>query len=253
MARSTGEKMDLTGTDISSIIEKQPLYSGKAKSIYDIDGENVLIKFRDDITAGNGEKHDLKSDKGHINALISSKFFELLEENEIPTHFIKYIEPNYMVAKNVEIIPIEAIVRNITAGSLCRRYPFKEGQDLKTPIVQFDYKNDEYGDPMLNNDIALALGLATEEELKEIKEIALKVNEVLKKFLDEKGIILVDFKIEVGKTKDGSIVVADEISPDTMRLWDKETKDVLDKDVFRKDLGDVIAKYKIVAERIGCL
>jgi phosphoribosylaminoimidazole-succinocarboxamide synthase len=119
--------------------------------------------------------------------------------------------------------------------------------------VQFDYKNDDYGDPMLNDDIALALNLATEEELKELKELALKVNETLKKFFDEKGIILVDFKIEIGRTKDGKLVVADEISPDTMRLWDKETKDVLDKDVYRKDMGDVVGKYEVVAERIGCL
>jgi phosphoribosylaminoimidazole-succinocarboxamide synthase len=158
-----------------------------------------------------------------------------------------------MIAKNVKIIPLEVIVRNIAAGSLCKKYPFEQGQVLKTAVTQYDYKNDDYGDPMLNNEIAIELGLATEEELVEIKKLALKVNDVLKGFFDEKGIILVDFKIEVGKTADGQIVVADEISPDTMRLWDKETKDVLDKDVFRKDLGDVLEKYKIVAERIGCL
>jgi len=243
-----GESMD-----VNEIIKNPPIHKGKAKSIYEVDDEKVLIEFRDDITAGNGVKHDVKENKGFLNALISTKLFKVLEENNIPTHFIEYIEPKYMVAKKVEIIPLEVIVRNIAAGSLCRRYPFKEGQELNPPIVQFDYKNDEYGDPMLNDDIAIALGLATKEELEEIKGIALKVNEVLKKFFDEKGIILVDFKIEVGKTKDGKIVVADEISPDTMRLWDKETKDVLDKDVFRKDLGDVIAKYRIVAEKIGCL
>ena len=158
-----------------------------------------------------------------------------------------------MVAKNVEIVLIEVIVRNIAAGSLCRKYPFEEGKELKKPIVQFDYKSDEYGDPMLNEDIAIALDLATEEELNKLKELALKVNESLKKFFDEKGIILVDFKIEFGRTKDGELVVADEISPDTMRLWDKETKDILDKDIFRKDLGDVVGKYEIVAKRIGCI
>ena len=245
-----GDKMDI---NINEILKKEPLYSGKAKSIYEIDDDKVLIEFRDDITAGNGEKHDVKKGKGHLNNLISSKLFKLLNDNNIPTHFIEYIEPIYMIAKNVEIIPIEVIVRNIAAGSLCRKYPFEEGKELATPIVQFDYKNDDYGDPMLNDDIALALNLATEEELKELKELALKVNETLKKFFDEKGIILVDFKIEIGRTKDGKLVVADEISPDTMRLWDKETKDVLDKDVYRKDMGDVVGKYEVVAKRIGCM
>ena len=238
---------------LEEILKKQPLYSGKAKSIYEIDDDTVLIEFRDDITAGNGAKHDVKEGKGYLNALISSKLFEILEENGVATHYIKYIEPRYMVAKKVEIIPIEVIVRNIAAGSLCRRYPFEEGKELPFPVVQFDYKNDAYKDPMLNDDIAVALGLATREELNKIREIALKVNEVLKKFFDEKGIILVDFKIEIGRDKEGNLLVADEISPDTMRLWDKETRDVLDKDVFRKDLGDVIAKYKIVAERLGLL
>jgi len=239
--------------DVKEIIKKGPIYSGKAKSIYEIDEDRVLIEFRDDITAGDGKKRDVKRGKGHLNALISSRLFEVLEENGIPTHYLGYIEPVYMVAKRVDIIPIEVIVRNIAAGSLCKRYPFKEGEILKRPIVQFDYKSDEYGDPMLNEDIAIALGLATEEELKKMRELALRVNDVLRRFFDERGIVLVDFKIEIGRTRDGELVVADEISPDTMRLWDKETMDVLDKDVFRKDLGDVVSKYEIVARRIGCL
>ncbi|HIQ32922.1 MAG TPA: phosphoribosylaminoimidazolesuccinocarboxamide synthase [Methanothermococcus okinawensis] len=239
--------------DVKEIIKKGPIYSGKAKSIYEIDEDRVLIEFRDDITAGDGKKRDVKRGKGHLNALISSRLFEVLEENGIPTHYLGYIEPVYMVAKRVDIIPIEVIVRNIAAGSLCKRYPFKEGEILKRPIVQFDYKSDEYGDPMLNEDIAIALGLATEEELKKMRELALRVNDVLRRFFDERGIVLVDFKIEIGRTKDGELVVADEISPDTMRLWDKETMDILDKDVFRKDLGDVVSKYEIVARRIGCL
>ncbi len=230
----------------------KPIYSGKAKTIYEYDEDKVLIEFRDDITAGNGAKKDVKKGKGYLNALISSELFKILEESGVKTHFIKYIEPNKILAKKVEIIPIEVIVRNIAAGSLCKRYPFKEGQELKEPIVQFDYKNDEYGDPMINEDIAVNLDLATREELKEMREIALKVNDILKKYFDKKGIILVDFKIEIGRCKDG-LVVADEISPDTMRLWDKETRDILDKDVFRKDLGDVIAKYKIVAGRLGII
>ncbi|WP_423793178.1 phosphoribosylaminoimidazolesuccinocarboxamide synthase [Methanocaldococcus indicus] len=226
------------------------LYSGKAKTIYEYDKDKVLIEFRDDISAGNGAKKDVKEGKGALNAKISAKMFELLEKEGVKTHFIEYIEPNKILAKKVEIIPIEVIVRNIAAGSLCKRYPFKEGEELKEVIVQFDYKNDEYGDPMINEDIAVNLNLATREELKKMREIALKVNDILKKFFDEKGIILVDFKIEIGRDENGELLVADEISPDTMRLWDKETRERLDKDVFRRDLGDVIAKYKIVAERI---
>ncbi|WP_456418704.1 phosphoribosylaminoimidazolesuccinocarboxamide synthase [Methanocaldococcus infernus] len=235
--------------NIEEIKAKKPIYSGKAKSIYEVDEDKVLIEFRDDITAGDGAKKDVKEGKGYLNALISSYLFKKLEENGIETHFLEYIEPNYMLAKKVEIIPIEVIVRNIAAGSLCRRYPFKEGERLKRPIVQFDYKNDEYHDPMLNEDIAINLGLATEEELKKMREIALKVNEVLKKVFDEVGIELVDFKIEIGRYKD-RLVVADEISPDTMRLWDKSSGDILDKDIFRKDLGDVISKYREVAKRL---
>ncbi|ABR55586.1 phosphoribosylaminoimidazole-succinocarboxamide synthase [Methanococcus vannielii SB] len=240
--------------DILKIMEKAPLYSGKAKSVYEIEGtDEVLVEFRDDITAGNGLKHDVKSGKGYLNTIISVELFKLLEENGVQTHFIKYVEPSHMISKKVDIIPLEVIVRNVAAGSLCKKYPFESGKDLETPILQFDYKNDDYGDPMLNNEIAIALNLATEEELAEIKKLALEVNTVLKNYFDTIGIILVDFKIEVGKTSDGKIIVADEISPDTMRLWDKETKDVLDKDVFRKDLGDVLEKYRIVAKKIGCL
>ncbi|MBP2144176.1 phosphoribosylaminoimidazole-succinocarboxamide synthase [Methanococcus voltae] len=243
----------MTSYDLEQIKSKQPLYTGKAKSIYEIDNETVLVEFRDDITAGNGAKHDVKSGKGYLNALISAELFRVLEKAGIPTHFIEYIEPTTTIAKSVKIVPIEVIVRNITAGSLCRKYPFEEGKELKTPIVQFDYKNDEYGDPMLNYDIALALEIATLEQLNEIKEIGLKVNDVLVKYFDNIGIKLVDYKIEIGLTNDGKLVVADEISPDTMRLWDKETNDVMDKDVFRKDLGNVLEKYEIVAKRMGLL
>lgn len=241
--------------DVSKIMEKAPIYTGKAKSIYEIEGKpsEVLVEFRDDITAGNGAKHDVKSGKGYLNTIISVELFKILEENGVPTHIIKYIEPSHMISQKVTIIPLEVIVRNVAAGSLCKKYPFEAGKELEKPILQFDYKNDDYGDPMLNDEIAVALKLATYEELAEIKKLAFKVNEVLKNYFDTIGIILVDFKIEVGKTVDGKIIVADEISPDTMRLWDKETKDVLDKDVFRKDLGDVLEKYKIVAKKIGCL
>ncbi|UXM85018.1 phosphoribosylaminoimidazolesuccinocarboxamide synthase [Methanococcus aeolicus] len=239
--------------NVKEIMKNEPLYSGKAKSIYKIDDEKVLIDFRDDITAGNGEMHDVKSGKGYLNALISSKLFEVLEEEGAPTHFIEYIKPNQMIAKNVEIIPIEVIVRNIATGSLCRRFPFEDGTVLENPIVQFDYKNDDYGDPMLNDDIALALKIATKEELKQLKQLGLKVNEILYKYFDEIGITLVDFKIEIGKTTDGKLVIADEVSPDTMRLWDKETKEAMDKDVYRKSMGDVVGKYEIVAKKMGCL
>ncbi len=243
--------MDLNINEI--IKEENKLYSGKAKSIYKINNEMVLINFRDDITAGNGEKHDIKSGKGELNALISTELFKILENNNIPTHFVEYIKPTYMVAKNVEIIPIEVIVRNIATGSLCKRYPFKNGTVLKFPIIQFDYKNDEYGDPMLNDHIALALNLATKEELEKLRLLATNINNTLKNYFDKIGINLVDFKIEIGRTNNGELVVADEISPDTMRLWDKKTNEAFDKDIYRKDIGNVVEKYKLLAEKMGLL
>lgn len=228
------------------------IYAGKAKSLYELDEERALMEFRDDLTAGDGAKKARKAGKGALNAEISATFMELLREKRIPTHFLGYEAPNKHVVKRVKIVPIEVIVRNIATGSLVRRYPFKEGTEFSPPIVEFCLKSDEYHDPMVNEDIALALGVvSSREELAKMREIALKVNEVLREFLLEKGIILVDFKLEFGYDSEGNLVVADEISPDTCRFWDAKTKEIMDKDRFRRDLGDVLKYYEEVKRRIS--
>ncbi len=227
------------------------LYKGKAKSVYERDEDTYLIEFRDDLTAGDGAKKDTKAGKGALNAEISAKFFEILKEKGIDTHFIEFQPPNKHLVKKVRIIPLEVICRNIATGSLIRRYPFKEGQELSPPIVEFGYKDDKYHDPMVNDEIAIALGaVEKKEELDKMREITLKVNDILTEFLKDKGIILVDFKLEFGKDKEGNLLLADEISPDTCRFWDATTKEILDKDRFRKDLGNVLEFYREVRERI---
>lgn len=227
------------------------IYRGKAKDVYELDEDRVLIEFRDDLTAGDGAKKATKEGKGQLNAEISAKFMELLSKNGIPTHFIKFEKPNRHVAKKVEIIRIEVICRNFATGSFIRRYPFKDGQELSPHVVEFGFKSDEYHDPMINEDIAMALKLvSSEEEMKEMKRITLKVNDILSEFLLKKGIILVDFKLEFGYTGDGKLILADEISPDTCRFWDAETREIMDKDRFRRDLGDVLHFYREVKRRI---
>jgi len=224
------------------------LYTGKAKDVYETDDPNhVIVKFRDDITAGDGEKKDNINMKGYYNSLISAKLFQILEDAGIKTQYIKLIEPRYMLSQRLEMIPLEVIARNKAAGSLLRRFPFKDGQEFIPPLIQMDYKSDEFGDPMLNDEIAIALGLVNRAEIQKIKEITLKINNTLKKFLEEKGITLVDFKIEFGFDKDRNIVLGDEISPDTCRFWDIETCDTLDKDLFRKGESGVIEAYRKVA------
>lgn len=228
------------------------IYAGKAKSLYELDGERALMEFRDDLTAGDGAKKAKASGKGALNAEISARFMELLREKGIPTHFLGYEAPNKHVVKRVKIIPLEVIVRNIATGSLLRRYPFEEGAELVPPIVEFCLKNDEYHDPMVNEDIALALGaVSSRQELARMREIALKVNEILREFLLEKGIILVDFKLEFGYDAGGNLLVADEISPDTCRFWDAKTREIMDKDRFRRDLGDVLKYYEEIKKRIS--
>ena len=216
------------------------------------DDENaVIIEFRDDMTAGDGARKEVMNKKGSYNALISTKLFKVLEENGIKTQFIDLPETNVMVAKKLEMIPIEVIVRNIATGSLIRKYPIADGTKLDPPIVQMDFKADEFHDPMLNDSIIKALGLATQEEIDELTEKALKINEVLSEFLLEAGIILVDFKVEFGKDKNGEIILGDEISPDGCRLWDSETLDMLDKELFRKGKdNEVMDAYVEVYNRI---
>ena len=232
--------------------KKELINSGKVKSVYTTDNtEEVLIEFRDDMTAGDGDRKEVMSNKGIFNAVISSKIFKVLEENGVETHFINLPEPYIMIAKKLDMIPIEVIVRNIATGSLVRKYPIADGTRLEPPIVQMDFKADEYHDPMLNDSIIKALGIATQEEIDTLTEKALKINEILTKFFADAGIILVDYKVEFGKDKDGNILLGDEISPDGCRLWDSETLEMLDKELFRKGKDDeVMEAYIEVYNRI---
>ena len=232
--------------------KKELINSGKVKSVFTTDDENaVIIEFRDDMTAGDGERKEVMNKKGSYNAIISSKIFKVLEENGVKTQFIDLPEPNVMLAKKLEMIPIEVIVRNIATGSLVRKYPIADGTKLDPPIVQMDFKDDEYHDPMLNDSIIKALGIATQEEIDILTERALKINEILTKFFEDAGIILVDYKVEFGKDKNGEILLGDEISPDGCRLWDSETLEMLDKELFRKGKdSEVMDAYVEVYNRI---
>ena len=232
--------------------KKELINAGKVKSVYTTDNDDeVIIEFRDDMTAGDGARKEVMDNKGAYNAIISTKIFKVLEEKGVETQFVDLPEPNVMIAKKLEMIPIEVIIRNIATGSLVRKYPIADGTKLEPPIVQMDFKDDEYHDPMLNRSIIKALGIATEEEIDILIEKALKVNDVLTKFFADAGIILVDFKIEFGKDKDGNILLGDEISPDGCRLWDSETLDMLDKELFRKGKDDeVMEAYVEVYNRI---
>ncbi|RXE57387.1 phosphoribosylaminoimidazole-succinocarboxamide synthase [Methanoculleus taiwanensis] len=226
------------------------LYQGKAKSVYRSDEQGTLImRFRDDITAFDGEKKDVLGGKGGYNTEVSAFFFRYLEERGIKTHFLGMIDPITMAVRDLTMIPLEVIVRNVAAGSIVRRYPFTEGAPLDPPVIVIDYKDDSRHDPMLNDDLILALRLTTREELDQIKANALAINELLKDHLDARGIILVDFKMEFGR-RDGTIHLGDEISMDSMRLWDKETRQSMDKDVYRFNKGDVMTEYAKVAKRI---
>ena len=227
------------------------IYQGKAKDVYKTDNpERVLVKFRDDITAGDGEKKDTILNKGYYNSIISAKFFEVLEASGIKTQYIELLEPGLMLSHKLKMIPLEVITRNIAAGSLLRKFPFRERQEFDPPIIQMDYKSDEFHDPMINDDIAVALGFTTTDELDEIRKTTLNINKVLKNFLAEKEIIFPDFKIEYGRNHQNEIVLGDEISPDSCRFWDMSTCEVLDKDLFRKGEKGVLNAYREVACRI---
>ncbi len=224
--------------------------SGKVKTVYDAGEGEAVIEFRDDITAGDGAKKEAKVGKGSINAEISARLLEFLEERGVKTHLKEFVRPNKFLVEKVEIIPVEVILRNIATGSLVRRFPFEEGSELNPPIVEFGYKNDDYHDPMLNDEIALALNLCTMDDLIVMRRMALQVNNLLKEFFLERGILLVDFKLEFGRTPGGEIILADEISPDTCRFWDSKTREIMDKDRFRKDMGSVIEFYSEVRRRV---
>ncbi|WP_092922046.1 phosphoribosylaminoimidazolesuccinocarboxamide synthase [Romboutsia hominis] len=228
------------------------LYEGKAKQIYSTENENeYIVHYKDDATAFNGEKKAEISSKGILNNKISTIIFEMLHKEQIKTHFIKNLSEREMLVKKVEILPLEVIVRNITAGSFCKRFGIEEGIVLEEPIFELCYKNDEYGDPMLNDDHAVAMKLATREEIDFIRKETLKINEIMKDFFLKMNLKLVDFKLEFGKDSEGNIILADEISPDTCRLWDVNTNEKLDKDRFRRDLGDLVQGYEEVLARMS--
>jgi len=228
------------------------LYEGKAKRIYETDNKNeVICEFKDSLTAFNGEKADEESGKGALNCAITTLIFEALEKEGIPTHLIKQIDETKQLVKKVDIILIEVVVRNIVAGSLAKRLGLKEGEKLPFTIVEFYYKNDELNDPLINDDHAMVLKLVdSREELDLLREYALLVNKFLSEFFDKVGLTLVDFKIEFGKDENGKIILADEITPDSCRLWDKKTGKKLDKDLFRFDLGDIKQAYTEVLNRL---
>lgn len=231
--------------------KKEILYEGKAKKIYSTDNKDmVVIYYKDDTTAFNGEKKEQIEEKGILNNTITYVIFKLLQTHNIATHFIEKISEREQLCRKVEIIPVEVIVRNKVAGSMAKRLGIKEGTELKTTILEICYKNDKLGDPLINDYHAIGIGLATIEELKEIYKIAEEVNRILQEFFLKCEVHLIDFKLEFGRYN-GQILLADEISPDTCRFWDVETSEKLDKDRFRRDLGHVKEVYIEVLNRIG--
>ena len=232
--------------------KKEQLYEGKAKKVFATDDPELLIvSYKDDATAFNGLKKGTIVGKGVINNRMSNLLMQHLEKAGIPTHFVEELSDRETLVKKVSIVPLEVIIRNIAAGSFSRRYGVEEGFVFETPTIEFSYKNDELGDPLMDEYHAVAMKLATKEEIETIKKYAFGVNEQLKAFWAECGVILVDFKLEFGRLSDGTIVLADEISPDTCRLWDSETGEKLDKDRFRRDLGGVEAAYAEVMKRLS--
>ena len=229
----------------------EQLYEGKAKKVFLTDDPDVvLVSYKDDATAFNGIKKGQIKDKGIVNNICSNHLFRLLESKGVPTHYIEQINERETYVKKVQIVPLEVIVRNIAAGSMSKRLGIPEGKVLAKPVVEFSYKCDELGDPPINDDHAIAMELATPEEIETIKAMALKVNDILKEYFAEIGVTLVDFKLEFGRFK-GGIVLADEISPDTCRFWDSKTGEKLDKDRFRRDLDDVDKGYREIKKRMG--
>ena len=234
------------------MVKGEQLYEGKAKKVFATDDDDLLIvDYKDDATAFNGLKKGTITGKGIINNRMSNLLMQKLEKAGIPTHFVKELSDRETLVKKVSIVPLEVIVRNISAGSFAKHYGVEEGIVFAEPTVEYSYKNDDLGDPLLNEDHAVALGLVTREESALIRKYALAINEELRKIWAACGVTLVDFKLEFGKTSDGTIVLADEISPDTSRLWDSETGEKLDKDRFRRDLGGVEAAYEEVMKRLS--
>ena len=230
----------------------QLLYEGKAKRLYQTEDPEILfVEYKDSATAFNGEKKAEIAGKGNLNNQITTLIFEKLQKNGIASHFVKRLSDNEQLVKKVDIIPIEVVTRNIAAGSLAKRLGLEEGTPLKRTIVEFYYKDDALGDPMITTEHIDVLDIATAEEVQELYDKALQVNEVLRPIFAEVGITLVDFKLEFGRDQEGNVLLADEISPDTCRLWDAQTNQKLDKDVFRRDLGNLTEVYEIILRKLG--
>lgn len=231
--------------------KKELLYEGKAKKVYTTENpDQLIVDYKDDATAFNGQKKGTIVGKGAINNRMTNHIFKLLEKKGVPTHLVKEISDRETVVKKVEIVPLEVIIRNYSAGSFAKKMGMEEGVKFQCPTLEFSYKNDDLGDPFINSYYALALNLATQEEIDTITKYAFIVNEVMQEYFDSLGIDLIDFKIEFGRYH-GRIILADEVSPDTCRLWDKETHEKLDKDRFRRDMGNVEDAYQEVFKRLG--
>ena len=227
------------------------IYEGKAKKVYATDdAELYIVSYKDDATAFNGLKKGTISGKGVINNRMSNLLMQMLEKSGVPTHYVEELNERETLVKKVSIVPIEVIIRNISAGSFAKRYGVEEGIVFDSPTIEFSYKNDDLGDPLFNSYHALALKVATKEEIETIKELAFKINDLLKDYFKKLNIDLVDFKLEFGRLSDGTIVLADEISPDTCRLWDSDTHEKLDKDRFRRDMGGVEEAYQEIMHRL---
>lgn len=231
--------------------KREQLYEGKAKKVFATDDADLyIVSYKDDATAFNGLKKGTIAGKGVVNNRMSNMMMQMLEKHGIPTHFVKELSDRETLVKKVSIVPLEVIIRNISAGSFAKRYGVEEGIVFDEPTFEFSYKNDDLGDPLLNDSHALALKLATKEEIATIRKMALKINELMKEYFKKLNITLVDFKLEFGRLSDGTIVLADEISPDTCRFWDSTTNEKLDKDRFRRDMGGVEDAYNEVMKRL---
>ena len=233
--------------------KREMIYEGKAKRVFLTDDPNlVIVDYKDDATAFNGLKKGTITGKGVINNKMSNLLMQRLEDEAgVPTHFVEELSDRETLVRKVTIVPLEVIVRNIAAGSFSKRYGVVEGSEFLSPTIEFSYKNDDLGDPLINDYHALALNLATREEIELIKDYAFRVNDYMKAYWKARGVILVDFKLEFGKTADGTIVLADEISPDTCRFWDAKTMEKLDKDRFRRDMGGVEDAYQEIMGRLS--
>ena len=227
------------------------VYEGKAKKVFSTEDENLfIVSYKDDATAFNGLKKGTIAGKGIVNNKMSNYLMQILEKNGVPTHFVEEINDRETVVKKVSIVPLEVIIRNVSAGSFAKNYGVEEGIEFPEPTIEFSYKNDELGDPLINEYHAFALGLASKEEINTIKTMAFKIDEILKEYFKNLGVRLIDFKLEFGRLSDGTIVLADEISPDTCRFWDINTNEKLDKDRFRRDLGGVEGAYQEMMKRV---